>query len=280
MIYYKLGDKNDHVKDIQKALQLYPDGVFGKKTEEKVKEFQKNHRLKETGEVDEITYKIIIPRSEIDYKTICCDTTLKYHGLDIPDELKPQVDRLLVLFGEHLNDHFKLAHFLAQCDHESQHFTHMRENLNYSAKGLCTTFKSHFPTMEKALKYERQPEKIANYVYANKFGNGNEASGDGWRFRGGGALGTTFKSQYQELSDFINKQSNTTDVDLVKNPELIATEYSLIAAAFFFTENNIWKSCKTVTLADVKKVTKIINPAGLGLEDRYNLTKLYSNLIV
>ena len=171
------------------------------------------------------------------------------------------------------NTPLRLAHFLAQCSHESDTFRLVRENLNYSAQGLKTTFKKYFPTDELANAYARQPEKIANRVYANRMGNGDEKSGDGWKFRGRGFIQLTGKDNYKAFGDFIKE-------DILSNPDLVATKYPLTSAIFFFNKNKIWDVCdKGDTDEIVTKVTRIVNGGTNGLQDRLNKFKIYKNLI-
>lgn len=167
----------------------------------------------------------------------------------------------------------RMAHFLAQCSHESLHFTAVRENLNYSAKALMGTFKKYFPTMELALAYERKPEKIGNKVYASRMGNGNEASGDGFKFRGRGYIQLTGKVNYKAFSDFIGE-------DCVANPDLIATKYPLSSAAFFFNNNSLWSICDKGATSDVViAVTKRVNGGTNGLAERQSNFDLYHSLL-
>ena len=167
----------------------------------------------------------------------------------------------------------RMAHFLAQCSHESMNFTAIRENLNYSAKALMGTFKKYFPTLELALQYERKPEKIGNKVYANRMGNGDEASGDGFNFRGRGYIQLTGKSNYKAFSDFIGE-------DCVANADLIATKYPLASAAFFFNNNNLWSICDKGDTSDVVlAVTKRVNGGTNGLADRQSNFDLYNSLL-
>ena len=167
----------------------------------------------------------------------------------------------------------RMAHFLAQCSHESMNFTAIRENLNYSAKALMGTFKKYFPTLELALQYERKPEKIGNKVYANRMGNGDEASGDGFNFRGRGYIQLTGKSNYKAFSDFIGE-------DCVANADLIATKYPLASAAFFFNNNNLWSICDKGDTSDVVlAVTKRVNGGINGLAERQSNFDLYTSLL-
>ena len=167
----------------------------------------------------------------------------------------------------------RMAHFLAQCSHESAHFTAVRENLNYSAKALMGTFKKYFPTLELAMAYERKPEKIGNKVYANRMGNGDEASGDGFKFRGRGYIQLTGKVNYKAFSDFIGE-------DCVANPDLIATKYPLSSAAFFFNNNKLWSICDKGATSDVVlSVTKRVNGGTNGLAERQSNFDLYHSLL-
>ena len=164
----------------------------------------------------------------------------------------------------------RAAHFFAQTAHESGNFKAFSENLNYGAKGLLGIFKKYFPTEAKALEYERKPEKIANLVYASRMGNGDEASGDGWKFRGRGALQLTGKSNYQAFSDYLKKP------EIMTNPDLVATEFSFESAIFFFDKNKLWDICdKGVSKDTILALTKRINGGTHGLEDREEKTNKY-----
>ena len=155
----------------------------------------------------------------------------------------------------------RVAAFMAQCGHESGGFTLMQENLNYSAKGLVGTFKKYFPTEAHAKPYERKPEMIANRVYANRMGNGDEASGEGWYFRGRGIIQITGKNNYTKCSQSLF-ESNV----LVENPDLLLeSEYAIHSACWF------WSAARLNELADIgdmKTMTKRINGGYIGLEDR------------
>jgi putative chitinase len=157
----------------------------------------------------------------------------------------------------------RVAAFMAQCGHESGGFTVMQENLNYSAKGLVGTFKKYFPTEAHAKPYERKPEMIANRVYANRMGNGDEASGEGWYFRGRGIVQITGKNNYTKCSQSLF-ESNV----LVENPDLLLeSEYAIHSACWF------WSAARLNELADIgdmKTMTKRINGGFIGLEDRIN----------
>lgn len=171
------------------------------------------------------------------------------------------------------NTPLRLAHFIAQCAHESGNFKLVRENLNYSAKSLKAVFGKYFTNEALAASYERKPEKIANLVYGGRMGNGNELSGDGFRFRGRGYIQLTGKDNYKAFSTFIGE-------DCVANPDLIATKYPLTSAAFFFNNNNLWTICDKGATSDVVLLlTKRVNGGTNGLQDRINKFNLYYNSI-
>lgn len=161
------------------------------------------------------------------------------------------------------------AHFFGQTSHETGGYIAFTENLNYSAKGLLGIFGKYFNTTT-AEQYARQPEKIASKVYANRMGNGNEASKEGWIFRGRGALQTTGKSNYEAFAKSINKP------EIMTNPDLVATDYAFEAAKFFFDKNKLWGIAKKgVNDATILAITKKINGGTNGLDDRESLTKRY-----
>jgi putative chitinase len=163
----------------------------------------------------------------------------------------------------------RAAHFFAQTAHETGDYKLFAENLNYSAQGLQGIFGKYFPgNLEES--YARNPEKIANRVYASRMGNGAEASGDGWKFRGRGALQLTGKENYAAFSKYLNKP------EIMTNPDLVATEYSFESAMFFFDKNKLWEICdKGINDAAILALTKRINGGTHGLEDRTNKTKKY-----
>lgn len=163
----------------------------------------------------------------------------------------------------------RAAHFFGQTSHETGGFATFSENLNYSAAGLDKIFGKYFPDKLED-SYARQPEKIANRVYGNRMGNGDEASGDGWKFRGRGALQLTGKSNYQAFSDYLKKP------EIMTNPDLVAGELAFESAMFFFDKNKLWTIADGgVTDAAILSMTKKINGGTHGLEDRMSLTKRY-----
>jgi putative chitinase len=164
----------------------------------------------------------------------------------------------------------RAAHFFAQTAHESGNFRAFSENLNYGAQGLMSVFRKYFPDAVSAAKYERKPEMIANRVYASRMGNGDEASGDGWKYRGRGALQLTGKDNYKAFADYLKKP------EILTNPDLVATEYAFESALFFFDKNGLWKICDLgVDDQTILSLTKRINGGTHGLEDRREKTKKY-----
>ena len=189
----------------------------------------------------------------------------------IPDNVLAQIPDTVQKFE--LNTPLRLAHFLAQCGHESAGFKATSENLNYGAKGLLGIFKKYFPTEAKAKEYERKPEKIANLVYGGRMGNGPEASGEGFKFRGRGYIQLTGKDNYKAFDAVVPE-------DILANPDLVASKYPLLSAAWFFHKNGLHKIAdKGATDAVVTEVTKRVNGGTIGLADRIKHFKEYHNLL-
>ena len=164
----------------------------------------------------------------------------------------------------------RAAHFFGQTAHETGGFKAFNENLNYGAKGLRGIFGKYFPTDAVAAQYERKPQAIANRVYANRMGNGAEQSGDGWRYRGRGALQLTGKDNYAAFAKYCNRP------DVMTNPDLVATELAFESAMFFFERNKLWTLCdQGVTDAAILAITKKVNGGTHGLDDRKAKTKTY-----
>jgi putative chitinase len=165
----------------------------------------------------------------------------------------------------------RAAHFFAQTAHESGNFKAFSENLNYGAKGLRGIFRKYFPTDALAKAYERKPAKIANRVYGNRMGNGDEASGEGFAFRGRGALQLTGKFNYSEFAKYVNRP------DIMDNPDLVATELAFESALWFFDKNKLWSICdQGINDAAILALTKRINGGTHGLDDRKLKTKKYA----
>jgi putative chitinase len=157
----------------------------------------------------------------------------------------------------------RLAAFLAQTAHESAGFTAVRENLNYSAQGLMNTWPARF-NQTTAAAYARQPEKIANKVYANRMGNGDEASGDGWRYRGRGLIQTTGKANYTKLAQHIKRSLEET----IQYCETV--EGAVESACFYWASNNLNAIADT---GDMATLTRRINGGLIGLADRVDKYK-------
>ena len=189
----------------------------------------------------------------------------------IPDTVIAQLPDTIAKFE--LNTPLRLAHFLAQAGHESGGFKAVNENLNYGAKGLLGIFKKYFPDEAKAKLYERKPEKIANLVYGSRMGNGPEASGEGYKFRGRGYIQLTGKDNYKAFDAVVPES-------LLESPDLVATKYPLLSAAWFFHKNGLHKIAdKGATDAVVTEVTKRVNGGTIGLADRIKHFKEYHALL-
>lgn len=160
-----------------------------------------------------------------------------------------------------IDTNLRLAHFLAQCAHESAGFKYKVENLNYSEQALKKVFGKYFPG-DLAKDYARKPEKIASRVYANRMGNGDEDSADGWKYRGRGFLQITGRNNYESLGKDIN-------CDLRAVPELVSDKYPLLSGAWFFQKNRITQMAdEGATHEVVKKITRRVNGGYHGLTDR------------
>jgi putative chitinase len=188
----------------------------------------------------------------------------------IPDKVLAELPTIVKF---KIDTSLEVAHFLAQCEHESAGFKAIQENLNYGAKGLLGIFKKYFPTEAKALQYERKPEKIANLIYGNRMGNGDEVSGDGYKFRGRGYIQLTGKNNYIAFGKAINE-------DIVANPDLVATKYPLLSAAWFWSSKGLnVLANKGADDANVTAITKKVNGGIIGLSDRIKHFKKYYTLL-
>ena len=263
----KVGSKGNEVKQLQEKLGLSADGSFGPGTEKAVKAWQTANGLTADGLVGDGTWSkmfggvsapvvaapvsnVVIPPSQFKLEN------LKGH---VPDAVIAQIPDTAAKFN--ITNPLRLAHFLAQCGHESGGFRAVSENLNYSAKGLVGTFPKYF-NATTAAQYERKPEMIASRVYGSRMGNGDEASKEGYKFRGRGYIQLTGKSNYTNFAKFIGE-------DTIANPDLVATKYPLASAAFFFDSNKLWSICdKGADTATVTAVTKRVNGGTIGLDDR------------
>ena len=189
----------------------------------------------------------------------------------IPDTVIGQIPGVMDKFQ--INTPLRLAHFLAQCGHESGGFKLTNENLNYSADGLKKIFPKYFAQAGLAESYARQPEKIASRVYGGRMGNGDESTKEGYKFRGRGYIQLTGKSNYSEFDKFVNE-------DILANPDLVATQYPLLSAAWFFHKNGMNAIAdKGADDATVTSVTKRVNGGTIGLPDRIKHFKEYYSLL-
>ena len=278
----KRGDNNENVKLMQTKLGIAnPVTNFGPKTEEAVKEFQRKNGLTPDGVVGPKTWAMIMggtapqpsaPAPQVS-APIVSSGPLKLEKLKghIPDAVIQMIPETAAKFQ--INTPLRLAHFLAQCGHESGGFKATSENLNYSAKGLMGIFKKYFPTEALANAYQRQPQKIANRVYANRMANGDEASGDGFKFRGRGYIQLTGKDNYTRFGNAIGE-------NILSNPDVVSGKYALLSAAWFWSNNGLNKLADGgATDAVVTSITKRVNGGTIGLADRIKHFKEYYHLL-
>jgi len=272
----KVGSTGEDVKKLQTKLGLTADGSFGAKTETTVKDWQSKNGLTADGIVGDGTWSkmfggeapAVIKEDVVIAKAGPLNIDkLKGH---IPDAVIAQIPETAAKFN--ITNNLRLAHFLAQCGHESGGFKAVSENLNYSADGLKKIFPKYFPG-NLAESYARNPEKIASKVYGGRMGNGDETTKEGFKFRGRGYIQLTGKANYTNFAKFIGE-------DTVANPDLVATKYPLASAAFFFDSNKLWAICdKGADDATVTAVTKRVNGGTIGLSDRIKHFKEYYNLL-
>jgi putative chitinase len=295
----KRGDNNEDVKKLQIKLGLEPIGNFGPKTEDAVKAWQTKNGLTADGIVGPNTWakimgETIVPKSVVKPTTPApspatpppvpvapapvATSTPSYPGLKL-DKLKGHIPANVIAmipdtaarFG--INTPLRLAHFLAQCGHESGGFKATQENLNYSAKGLMGIFKKYFPTVALATAYQRKPEMIASRVYGGRMGNGAEATREGYKFRGRGYIQLTGKENYTAFGKSIGE-------DMTLNPDKVASQYALLSAAWFFSKNGLHKIADEGSSdAVVTKITKRVNGGVIGLADRIKHFKEYYYLL-
>ena len=287
-IYYKkyimllkIGSKGDDVKKLQTKLGLISDGYYGALTATAVKKWQAANGLTADGIVGAGTWgklfgtstqeSTIVKEDKIVAPVISSPSVggLKIDKLrgHIPDSVIAQIPDTAAKFN--ITNNLRLAHFLAQCGHESGGFKAVSENVNYSAAGLKNIFGKYFPG-NLSESYARNPQKIASRVYGNRMGNGNEASGDGYKFRGRGALQTTGKQNYTALAKHL------AIPEILTNPDLVATQYAFESALFFFESNKLWSICdQGINDNSILALTKRINGGTHGLDDRKLKTKKY-----
>jgi putative chitinase len=267
----KNGSNGDDVKKLQAKLGLVADGIFGPGTEIKVKEWQAANNLTADGIVGDGSWGKMFP-SEGNVPIAVSASSFKLAALKghIPDSVISMIPDTAAKFG--ITNPLRLAHFLAQCGHESGGFKAVNENLNYGAKGLLGTFPKYF-NATTAAQYERKPEMIASKVYGGRMGNGPESTKEGYKFRGRGYIQLTGKDNYTAFDKFV-------DDDILGNPDLVATKYPLMSAAWFFNKNGLWSICdKGADQGTVTAVTKRVNGGTIGLPDRIKHFNEYYNLL-
>lgn len=298
MLVLKQGSSGPAVQDLQqklKGLGFDPNGVdgnFGPGTKAAVIAFQQSKGLQADGAAGPATMAALLSAEggASDAAPAVTDVTegaVTSAATPIPATAAPNLN-LAALAGKvpdgviaqipeaakdfNITSNLRLAHFLAQCALESMNFTAVVENLNYSAQRLLQVFPKYFRNVD-VNAYARNPQKIGSRVYANRMGNGDEASGDGFNYRGRGYIQLTGKNNYQAFSGFIGE-------DCIANPDLVATTYPLASAAFFFNSNNIWKICDQGSSdAVVTSVTKAVNGGTHGLAERLQNFKLFSKAL-
>lgn len=277
----KVGSRGEDVKKLQAKLGLGADGIFGKGTEDAVKSFQTKSGLTPDGIVGEGTWNKLFGGQQVIAEpapVVPVVQTPSVSGLKlgklkghIPDSVISQIPETAAKFG--IDTPLRLAHFLAQCGHESGGFKATQENLNYSASGLKGIFSKYFKEAGLAEQYQRNPQKIASRVYGGRMGNGPESTGDGFKFRGRGYIQLTGKDNYTAFGRAINE-------DMTANPDKVATHYALLSAAWFFTKNGLHKMADGgATDAVVTQITKRVNGGTIGLPDRIKHFKEYYNLL-
>ena len=276
----KLGSEGEDVKKLQRKLGVDPIGKFGPKTDAAVKEWQSKNGLTADGIVGNGTWGKMFSESTVSAPTLITEPApvastggLKLERLrgHIPDAVIAQIPDTAAKFS--INTPLRLAHFLAQCGHESGGFRATQENLNYSAKGLTGTFKKYFPSEAAAAPYAKNPLKIASKVYGGRMGNGPEPTQEGYKFRGRGYIQLTGKENYTAFGKSINE-------DILSNPDKVASSYALLSAAWFFSKNGLHKMADEGSSdAVVTKITKRVNGGTIGLADRIKHFKEYYKLL-
>lgn len=190
----------------------------------------------------------------------------------IPESVMSQIPDVVEKFK--IDTPLRLAHFLAQCAHESGNFKVTTENLNYSKEGLMKVFPRYFPNETIAKQYEKKPNAIANKVYGSRMGNGDENSAEGSKFKGRGFIQLTGKDNYTAFDKIVED-------DILANPDLVATKYPLLSAAWFWNSRNLNAIADTGSTDDVvTKVTRKVNGGTHGLADRLSKFKLFHSELV
>jgi putative chitinase len=278
------GSKGPDVQALQQKLKdlgFDPNGVdgnFGPGTRDAVMAFQQSKGLQADGIAGPATQAALQPDGSGGDPTppapipAAGGGDLNLAGLSglVPAAVIAQIPAAASEFN--ITTNLRLAHFLAQCSVESIGFTATVENLNYSAKRIPQVFGKYFKGIDPT-PYAHNPAKLGSRVYANRMGNGDEASGDGFKFRGRGYIQLTGKNNYTSFSNFVGE-------DCVANADLVATKYPLASAAFFFNSNNIWAICdRGADDATVTKVTKAVNGGTNALPERLQNFKKFKRAL-
>jgi putative chitinase len=267
----QIGSTGEEVKKLQIRLGVSNTGNFGPITDGKVKEWQSRNNLTANGVVDDLIWGLLFPAA-IHNGGAPANGIFKIENLrgKIPDAVLSQLPETIASFN--INNVLRLSHFLAQCGHESAGFKDVEEKLSYSAQRLREVFPKIF-TGNLSESYARNPAKTASRAYANIIGNGDEASGDGFKFRGRGFIQLTGRANYRDFSRYIGE-------DMEINPDLVATKYPLSSAAFYFSSRKLWPICdQGATKEVVASVTRKVNAKLLGLQDRINHFNEYYALL-
>ena len=270
----KIGSTGEDVKKLQEKLGVDAGtaaGTFGPKTEAAVKVWQKANGLADDGVVGPGTWGKMFPGEAFPTQPVV-STEFKLSALQghLPAAVISQITETAQKFN--ITNVLRLAHFLAQCSHESAGFKLVHENLGYSASQLTQFWPALFPA-SIAGQYGGNPQAIGNRAYGNRMGNGPEASGEGFLFRGRGYIQLTGKENYKIFSQFIGE-------DCVANPELVAIKYPMASAAFFFNKNGLWSICDQGSSDSVvTSVTKRVNGGTNGLSHRLAEFKKFYQLL-
>ncbi len=285
MATLKQGSSGPAVKDLQRKLKdlgFDPNGVdgnFGPGTRAALIAFQQSKGLQPDGIAGPATLAAL-QAGDVSANAsplpspvpTVAGGALSLAGLSglVPDSVIAQIPAAASEFG--ITTNLRLAHFLAQCALESNGFTATVENLNYSAPRILQVFPKYFKGIDPT-PYAHNPAKLGSRVYANRMGNGDEASSDGFKFRGRGYIQLTGKNNYKSFSTFVGQ-------DCVANPDLVATKFPLASASFFFNSNNIWAICdKGADDATVTRVTKAVNGGTHGLAERLQNFKKFKQAL-
>jgi len=258
MLKIRKGLRDRFVKLIQREIGVRVDGVWGEQTERGL-EKRFGEKWKGYLGVDELIEMGILIENRLDL--------VRLVGDKLPKVVLNELPNLRGLGG---TNPIQWIHFFAQTGHESGGFIYRTENLNYSINGLLKTWPEFF-TITNAWIYANKPEQIANRVYANRMGNGDEKSGDGWKFRGRGFIQITGRANYEDLSKWIS-------IDLLKNPNWVSVVAPLWTAYWWFWRNEVWDLCIDLDENSIRRVTQRINGGLNGLNDRIERTKFWTKI--